>query len=148
MSESLISSVLVSDVSELLTKKSDVSESLRSLTKNERCEQIAQVAHQKWTIHSECSEVAQVADQKYSNGWITRFLSESLICSFLGKKSDSLKKLMSEFPALCISTLSGWLQKLASCLGNPVQDKQTEFARSKIVKKIISLVLMMKSPTV
>ena len=37
MSESLISSFLVSDVSE----------SLRSLTKNEWCEQIAQVAHQK-----------------------------------------------------------------------------------------------------
>ena len=37
MSESLISSFLVSDVSELL----------RSLTKNERCERIAQVAHQK-----------------------------------------------------------------------------------------------------
>ena len=37
MSESLISSFLVSDVSELL----------RSLTKNEQCERIAQVAHQK-----------------------------------------------------------------------------------------------------
>ena len=38
MSELLISSFLVSNVSE----------SLRLLTKNERCEQIAQVAHQKW----------------------------------------------------------------------------------------------------
>ena len=38
MSESLIPSFLVSDVSELL----------RSLTKNEQCEQIAQVAHQIW----------------------------------------------------------------------------------------------------
>ena len=37
MSDSLIPSCFVSDVSELL----------RSLTKNERCEQIAQVAHQK-----------------------------------------------------------------------------------------------------
>ena len=37
MSESLIPFFLVSDVSELL----------RSLTKNKRCEQIAQVAHQK-----------------------------------------------------------------------------------------------------
>ena len=37
MSDLLIPSFLVSDVSE----------SLRSLTKNERCEQIAQVAHQK-----------------------------------------------------------------------------------------------------
>ena len=36
MSESLISSFLVRDVSE----------SLRSLTKNERCEQMAQVVHQ------------------------------------------------------------------------------------------------------
>ena len=42
MSESLITSFLMSDVSE----------SLRSLTKNERCEQIAQVAHQKWAICS------------------------------------------------------------------------------------------------
>ena len=38
MSDSLIPSFLVSNVSE----------SLRSLTKNERCERIAQVAHQKW----------------------------------------------------------------------------------------------------
>ena len=37
MSELLISSFLVSNVSE----------SLRSLAKNERCEQITQVAHQK-----------------------------------------------------------------------------------------------------
>ena len=59
MSESLISSFLVSDVSE----------SLRSLTKNERCEQIAQVAHQKW-----------------ANERIACFFSKSLIRSFLGKK--------------------------------------------------------------
>ena len=38
MSDLLIQSFLVSDVSK----------SLRSLTKNERCERIAQVAHQKW----------------------------------------------------------------------------------------------------
>ena len=42
MSESLISSFLVSDVSKLL----------RSLTKYERCERIAQVAHQKWATKS------------------------------------------------------------------------------------------------
>ena len=41
MSDSLIPSFLMSDVSE----------SLRLLTKNERCEQIAQVAHQKWANH-------------------------------------------------------------------------------------------------
>ena len=31
---------------------SDVSESLRALTKNEQCEQAAQVAHQKWATMS------------------------------------------------------------------------------------------------
>ena len=31
---------------------SDVSKSLRSLTKNERCERIAQVAHQNWATMS------------------------------------------------------------------------------------------------
>ena len=65
-------------------KMSDVSESLRSLTKNERCERIAQVAHQKW-----------------ANEWIACFferIAHSLI--FLQKLSDSLRKQMSEFPAL------------------------------------------------
>ena len=74
MSDSLIPSFLVSDVSE----------SLRSLTKNERCEPIAQVAHQKW-----------------ANEWIACFyeqIAHSLI--FSQKRSDSLRKLMSEFPAL------------------------------------------------
>ena len=32
---------------------SNMSESLRSLTKNERCEQIAQIAHQKWATMSD-----------------------------------------------------------------------------------------------
>ena len=67
MSDSLIPSFLVSDVSK----------SLRLLTKNERCERIAQVAHQKW-----------------ANGGI----AHSLI--FLQKTSDSLRKPLSEFPAL------------------------------------------------
>ena len=56
---------------------------LRSLTKNER----------PWAIHSHCSEemshrerIAQVAHQKLANELIARFLSESLIRSFLGKK--------------------------------------------------------------
>ena len=42
MSDLLIPSFLMSDVSELL----------RSLTKNERCEQIAQVAYQYWATMS------------------------------------------------------------------------------------------------
>ena len=57
---------------------SDVSESLRSLTKNEQCEQIAHVAHLKWITMSK--------------------LLRSLI--FLQKTSDLLRKPMSEFPAL------------------------------------------------
>ena len=58
MSDSLIPSFLMSNVSK----------SLRSLTKNELCERIAQVAHQKWAIRSGRSEemidheqIAQVA---------------------------------------------------------------------------------------
>ena len=43
MSNSLIPSFLMSDVSK----------SLRALTKNERCEPIAQVAHQKWATMSD-----------------------------------------------------------------------------------------------
>ena len=74
MSESLIPSFLVSDVSE----------SLRSLTKNEWCERIAQVAHQKW-----------------ANEWIGRFFERiTHLLNFGQNMSDSLGKLMSEFPAL------------------------------------------------
>ena len=56
----LITSFLISDVSKLV----------RLLTKNERCEQSAKVAHQKWAI-----------------------MSDSLI--FLQKTSDLPRKLMS-----------------------------------------------------
>ena len=73
MSESLIPSFLVSDVSE----------SLRSLTKNER----------PWAICSGCSEemsdrerIAQVAHQKWANEWIAQFFKQIVIRSFLGKK--------------------------------------------------------------
>ena len=65
MSDSLIPSFLVSDVSE----------SLRSLTKNERCERIAQVPHQKWALPK---------NERMSE--LLVFLSELLICIFLGKK--------------------------------------------------------------
>ena len=91
---------------------SNVSESFRSLTKNEQCERIAQVAHQKWAMlvnrsgHSpkmrDHEQITQVALQKGANEWITSFFySKSLICSFFCKKtSDTLRKQMSEFPAL------------------------------------------------
>ena len=74
ISDSLIPSFLVSDVSE----------SLRLLTKNEQCEQIAQVTHQKW-----------------ANERIARFferITHSLI--FSKNTNDALRKPMSEFPAL------------------------------------------------
>ena len=70
MSDSLIPTFLVSDVSEWL----------RSLTKDERCEQIAQVAHQKWETMSDS----------------LRLLTKDR--SFFRKKQA-----MSEFPALVIS---------------------------------------------
>ena len=95
---------LRSDVSKslrLLTKMSYVSESLRLLTKNERCERIAKVAHQKWvtmskslrslTKNERCERIARFFEQ----------IAHSLI--FGKKKSDSLRKPMSKFPALVFS---------------------------------------------
>ena len=77
---------------------SDVSESLRSLTKNE----------QPWAIRSGRSEemsdreqIAQVAHQKLANEWIAHIfelITHSLI--FAQKASDSLEKPISKFPAL------------------------------------------------
>ena len=46
---------------------SDVSESLKSLTKNEWCEQIAQIAHQKWATMS------KLLRSLTKNEWIARF---------------------------------------------------------------------------
>ena len=86
MSESLIPSFLVSDVSE----------SLRSLTKNERCERIAQVAHQKWATMSDSLRLLRGNERLWANcsgrspkmsKWVNRsFFSELLLRSFLGKK--------------------------------------------------------------
>ena len=86
MSDSLIPSFLMSDVSE----------SLWSLTKNEQCEQIAQVAHQKW-----------------ANEQIARFFERiAHLLIFSQKTSDWLRKAMSEFLAL----LSGSPARLAHVL--------------------------------
>ena len=62
---------------------SDVSKLLRSLTKNERCEQIAQGAHQKWASMRDMLRLLTKnerpwashsgAHQKWANDWITRF---------------------------------------------------------------------------
>ena len=90
---------------------SHVSKSLRLLTKNERCEQIAQVAHQKWAMWANCSgyspkmsdleRIAQVAHQTWAKEQITHFIELiPHLLIFSQKKSDSLRKQMSEFPAL------------------------------------------------
>ena len=74
MSNSLVPSFLVSDVRE----------SLRWLTKNEGCERITQVAHQKW-----------------ENAWMAYFFERIAYLLIFGQKtSNSLGKPMSEFPAL------------------------------------------------
>ena len=74
---------------------SDVSESLRSLTKNERCERIAQVAHQKWVIRSWL-----LTKNERSARFFER-VAHWLI--FSQKTSDSLRKPMREFPALVLT---------------------------------------------
>ena len=81
MRESLISSFLVSDVSE----------SLRSLTKNEQCERIAQVAHQKRAIEWIAHFFERIAH-------FLEWIPHSLI--FGQKMSDLLGNLMSKFPTL------------------------------------------------
>ena len=88
MSDSVIPSFLVNDVSK----------SLRSLTKNELCEQIAQVAHQKWATMSKSLRSLT------KNERIVHFFERiAHLLIFLQKKSDSLRKPMSKFPALKFS---------------------------------------------
>ena len=69
MSESLISSFLVSDVSG----------SLISLKSNEWCVRIAHVAHQKWATMSDSLRSLMINEQ------IALFFSEALVCSFVHK---------------------------------------------------------------
>ena len=61
----------------------DVSKSLISLKSNERCEQITQVAHQKWATMSDSLRLL-TKNERMSELLI--FLNQSLICSFLDKK--------------------------------------------------------------
>ena len=65
----------------------DVSKSLRLLTKNEWCEQIAQVAHHKWATMSKSLRSLTKSER----------MRESL---FFQKMCDSLRKPMGKFPAL------------------------------------------------
>ena len=87
MSDLLIPSFLISDVSERL----------RSLIKNERCEQNTQVAHQKWATMSNLLKLLTKNEQPWANRsgcsqkmsdheQIAFFWSKSLICSFFRQK--------------------------------------------------------------
>ena len=81
-------------------KLSNVSESLRSLTKIERSWAICSGQSPKMSDHE---RIAQVANQNWANEWIACFFKR-IACSliFSQKTSDSLRKPMSEFPALPI----------------------------------------------
>ena len=89
---------------------SNVSESIRLLTKNEQCERIAQVAHQKWAMWAICSgrspkmrdhERIAKAHQKWANERIACFFERiAHLLIFSQKTSDSLGKPMSKFQAL------------------------------------------------
>ena len=92
MSESLISSFLVSDVSELL----------RLLTKNEQCERIPQVAHQKWVTMSDLLR-SLTKNERMSESLI--FWVNPSIAHFWENTSDSLENPMSKFPALATCTV-------------------------------------------
>ena len=81
---------------------SNVSESLRSLTKNERCERITQVAHQKWATMSDSLRSLRGNERSWANHsgrsskiseWVNRsfFWANRLFAHFWAKKmSDSL----------------------------------------------------------
>ena len=78
-------------------KMSNVSESLRSLTKNERPWEICSGRSPKMSDHE---RITQVAHQKWANEWITRFWANHSFAHLLQITSDSLRKPMSEFPTL------------------------------------------------
>ena len=77
---------------------SDVRESLRSLTKNERCEQIAQDAHQKWATMSD-SLRSLTKNEQMSESLV--FLANRSFSHFFAKNERFAQKIdESEFPAL------------------------------------------------
>ena len=95
---SLIPSFLMSDVSKLL----------RSLTKTEQFERIAQVAHQKWATMSQSRTknkqpwVNRSGCSPKLSEWANRSFFERMAHLFIfsQKTSDLLRKPMSKFPAL------------------------------------------------
>ena len=93
MSDSLIPSFLMSNVSE----------SLRSLTKNEQCERIAQVTHQKWVTMSDLLRSLTKNERPWANrSGCSPKMSKWVNSSFLERIAHSLRKPMSVFPALLV----------------------------------------------
>ena len=110
ISESLISSFLVSDVSE----------SLRSLTKNERCERITQVAHQKWATMSDSLRSLRGNERLWANcsgrspkisEWVYRlFCWANRSFAFFGAKKERFARKTDErIPSPAVNTINKWL---------------------------------------
>ena len=79
---------------------SDVSESLRSLTKKERCEQIDQVSHQKLATVSD--SLRSLTKNEQMSELLVFWANHSFNHFFIKKTSDLLRKPMREFPALLL----------------------------------------------
>ena len=77
---------------------SDVSKSLRSLSKNEQFEGITQVLHQKRATMSD--SLRSITKNEQIARFFERIDHSLIIRSFFHKKSDWLRKPMSEFPTL------------------------------------------------
>ena len=82
---------------------SDVSESLISLTKNERTWAIRSGRSEEMSDHE---RIAQVAHQKWANEWIPHFFEQIAHSLIFGQKTSySLGNQMSEFPARLYSLI-------------------------------------------
>ena len=77
-----------------------MSDLLRLLTKKEQCEQIAQVAHQKWATMSYLLRLLTKNEQMSKSLFFSKLLIRLLFADFSQKTSDSLRKPMSEFTTL------------------------------------------------
>ena len=86
---------------------SDVSESLRLLTKNEWCERISQVTHQKWAAMSKSlmlltknerpCRIAQGTHQKWATEQIARFFEQ--FANFFAKNKQFAQKTNERIPS-------------------------------------------------
>ena len=113
MSDSLIPSFLMSHVSK----------SLRSLTKNELCERIAQVAHQKWATWVSLTK----------NDWMSEslvFWSKSLIRSFFHKKRAIYSENDERIPSPAIPSLFEDMVKIPSSVSFPLS--LTEYLKKNL----------------